>query len=192
MFDRRQVSTDPGGAMTREDRRQRSKEHDALGRFAPASTPPEVRFWLRVDKNGPVPAARPDLGPCWLWCGGFTKPNSTSAGGYGLFSPGGRRHGGKTVLAHRFAYELVHGPLPYREPLDHLCETPACVRPEHVRLASTRENTLRGSTLPARNLAKTHCPRGHPYDTANTYHDTKGRQCRACNRERQRRYYHQR
>ena len=34
-------------------------------------------------------------------------------------------------------------------------------------------------------LAKTHCPQGHPYDQANTYVGPRGdRQCRACGRER--------
>jgi hypothetical protein len=27
----------------------------------------EERFWEKVDKNGPVPAHRPELGPCWVW-----------------------------------------------------------------------------------------------------------------------------
>lgn len=27
----------------------------------------EERFWAKVDKNGPMPEGRPDLGPCWLW-----------------------------------------------------------------------------------------------------------------------------
>ena len=29
---------------------------------------------------------------------------------------------------------------------------------------------------------KTHCPKGHPYDDANTYFDGKSRKCRACHR----------
>ena len=38
------------------------------------------------------------------------------------------------------------------------------------------------------NAGKTHCPQGHPYDEANTYHRAydHSRQCRACNRERAR------
>src|SRR5438477_8325240 len=27
---------------------------------------PVETFWKRVDKNGPVPAHRPELGPCWI------------------------------------------------------------------------------------------------------------------------------
>jgi hypothetical protein len=35
---------------------------------------------------------------------------------------------------------------------------------------------------------RTHCPKGHPYDEANTYVNRQGnRECRACHRERHRR-----
>src|SRR3990167_3008177 len=27
------------------------------------------RFWVKINKSGPPPAARPDLGPCWVWLG---------------------------------------------------------------------------------------------------------------------------
>lgn len=42
------------------------------------------------------------------------------------------------------------------------------------------ENTLRGETLAAANLAKTHCPQGHPYDEANTQWYSGRRYCRGC------------
>ena len=25
------------------------------------------RAWAKVNRNGPVPPGRPDLGPCWVW-----------------------------------------------------------------------------------------------------------------------------
>jgi hypothetical protein len=38
---------------------------------------------------------------------------------------------------------------------------------------------------------RTHCPKGHPYDEANTYVTPRGwRQCRTCNRAHYRAYYH--
>ena len=45
---------------------------------------------------------------------------------------------------------------------------------------------LGGKANGARNLAKTHCPHGHPYDEANTYINlrTGARECRACHRVR--------
>ena len=54
---------------------------------------PEQRFWAKVNKNGPVPAAKPELGPCWAW-----KP--AKAGGYGRFRASPER----LTPAHRFAY----------------------------------------------------------------------------------------
>lgn len=40
----------------------------------------------------------------------------------------------------------------------------------------------RAATLRARAALITHCPRGHPYDAANTYRNKKGKRiCRACN-----------
>ena len=29
----------------------------------------EARFWQKVNKDGPLPAERPELGPCWIWTG---------------------------------------------------------------------------------------------------------------------------
>jgi len=96
------------------------------GRFA-AAVPEAERFWSKVE-----------LGPhCWLWT---DRPNRF---GYGRFSrraaPGVERR----VLAHRFAYELFEGPIPDGLTLDHLCETPACVRPEHLEPVTNAENVRR-------------------------------------------------
>lgn len=27
----------------------------------------EIRFWKKIDRNGPIPAHCPELGPCWIW-----------------------------------------------------------------------------------------------------------------------------
>ncbi len=70
--------------------------------------PEADRFWSKVDKDGPVPAHRPDLGPCWLWTAARTH-------GYGRF---GVTHC-KMVPAHKWAYESVHGPLRPGVELDH-------------------------------------------------------------------------
>lgn len=114
---------------------------------------------------------------CWIWQG---KRNGDYA-----------RYG--RTLVHRYLYEEMVGPIPTRT-LDHFkCDTPLCVNPFHVRPATDRENTLRGDTLAARNLAKMHCPEGHPYDEENTYVDPKGaRHCRTCQRQANRASYHRR
>ena len=53
-------------------------------------------------------------------------------------------------------------------------------------------NEIESDVLPimAHNVRKTHCPQGHPYSGDNLYRRTDGgRDCRACMRERQRRFY---
>jgi hypothetical protein len=122
------------------------------------------RFWARVEQ-GPA---------CWPWAG-FRSPR-----GYGRFTIDGRGH-----QAHRIAYELVVGPIPDGLQLDHLCRNRGCVNPAHLEPVTSRENTLRGDTLPARNVTKTHCPAGHPLDSRKA---DGSRYCLTCNRERDRIY----
>lgn len=92
------------------------------------------RFWLKVNKDGPVPSYRPDLGPCWIW-GGASQDL-----GYGLFFPSRR----SPVGAHRYAYLELIGPIPDGFHLDHLCRVPACVNPSHLEPVTPLENTRRG------------------------------------------------
>ena len=66
---------------------------------------------------------------CLVWQGSI---NST---GYGTFNAGG-----KTVLAHRYAWELENGPIPAGAEIDHTCHTTACCLPAHLRLADRKQN----------------------------------------------------
>ena len=118
------------------------------------------RFWEKVRK----PAT-----PCWIWVGSRTK-------GYGRIKQGGR---GVNLLAHRVAYELTKGPIPEGKELNHLCENSICVNPEHLEVTDRSGNMNYGLRV---NAAKTHCPRGHEYNEANTYltKKRKARECRAC------------
>lgn len=94
---------------------------------------------------------------------------------------------GRDMLAHRFAYELLVGPIPTGLTLDHLCRRPACVNPSHLEPVSLRDNILRGEGPVALGARVTHCPQGHPYDLFNTYIDPSGtRRCRTCHREQRR------
>ncbi len=102
--------------------------------------------------------------------------------GYGRFRVNGRK-----VLAHRYAYELLVGPIPVGLSLDHLCRNPPCVSPAHLEPVTHQENCLRGTSPFADNARKETCTKGHPYDEANTLVDTYGRRvCRVCRREWQR------
>ena len=129
-------------------------------------------------------------GDCIIWTGGSDKY------GYGRF----RLEKGETqVLAHRYSYETVRGPVPQGLELDHLCRNPCCVNPAHLEAVTHRVNVQRGEAgkhLPRlskdRAAEKTHCPHGHEYSKKNTYvRENGGRQCRVCAREANYRKYHE-
>lgn len=131
--------------------------------------PPQVRFWSRIDER--------DDG-CWRWTGSAPNP------GYGRFYVDGRK-----VYAHRFAYEFLIGPIPDGTEIDHLCRNRRCVNPAHLEAVSHAVNIRRSTSPLAAKARQTHCVNGHPFDDANTYIAPNGvRKCRACGRERRRRY----
>jgi hypothetical protein len=114
----------------------------------------EGRFWEKVNRNGPVPAHRPELGPCWLWTG------STNDKGYGKI--GFHRHYVNHILyAHRISYLLAHGVLPDDREICHECDTPPCVRPDHL-FAGTRRDNLVDMVQKGRDN-KTSCWRGEAH-----------------------------
>lgn len=125
----------------------------------------EDRFWARVDKQSGD--------GCWFWLG--AKCNH----GYGNLGVEG-----KSIYAHRFAYELLVSPIPEGLTLDHLCRNRTCVNPAHLEAVDNRTNILRGIGWGAKHARATHCPSEHPYDDANTYLTPNGwRRCRVCARE---------
>lgn len=80
-------------------------------------------FWSKVEKSA----------GCWLWSGS-TYPN-----GYGQF--GVKRAGKATkALAHRISYAFANGAIPGGMQIDHTCHNRACVNPEHLRLATSKQN----------------------------------------------------
>jgi len=142
-------------------------------KFGPHPTPAIIRFWEKVNKNGPIPANNPSLGRCWLWTG-------TTAKGYGAFLGDNQ----KQVTAYGFLWIRKHGPIPRGKELDHLCRNKLCVRDSHVEPVTHRLNLLRGNTFVARQRCQTSCVNGHSLTEENIYRWHGHRLCRMCRRER--------
>jgi hypothetical protein len=137
--------------------------------------------WEKIDKAGPVPAHKPELGPCWLWLG------SKDADGYGIW-----RICGKQWRVARFIYEMEKAPIPNDFVLNYLCDNPTCVNPDHLEPVTCRENSLRGNSIQASNARKTDCKRGHSLSGDNLQPEAlmRGvRLCVACSKLRARAHY---
>ena len=82
--------------------------------------PLEEKFWLHVEKTE----------ACWRWNG------ATDRAGYGQLGIDG-----KTRRAHRVSWELHYGPIPGGQWVLHRCDTPPCVRPDHLFLGTSEDNS---------------------------------------------------
>jgi hypothetical protein len=83
------------------------------------------RFWSYVIKTD----------GCWGWKAALNKD------GYGRFSSAQTATSPKRNLsAHRYAWELAHGPIPEGMEVLHHCDTPPCTRDEHLFLGTKLDN----------------------------------------------------
>lgn len=84
----------------------------------PAATVEEA-FWSSVEKTD----------DCWLWVAAKNEH------GYGILSA----RNGKNHKAHRYSLYLQNGRFP-EGVVDHICGSPSCVRPDHLREVTHKEN----------------------------------------------------
>jgi len=121
---------------------------------------------------------------CREWMG------ATNPKGYGNI-----RVEGKTLLTHRVAWTLKHGPIPPGIKVLHHCDNPPCGQTEptegypdgHLLLGTYEENMAdmvsKGRASNGRAL-KPQCFREHDYTPENTHIRSNGtRQCKTCGRE---------
>ena len=118
---------------------------------------------------------------CWNWIGTVNKSKHM---GYGVFWLNN-----KSVAAHRVAYKIYIGDIPYDLQVDHLCRNRLCVNPDHLEAVTAKVNILRGNGLAAVNAKKTHCINGHEFTPENSMPRPGGKDCRECKRKRYRNWY---
>ena len=124
-------------------------------------------FWTRVNKTD----------SCWLWL------PKKERNGYGRVRVNNKRLG-----VHVVSYLLTGKNIPNGMVIDHLCRVRHCVNPQHLEVVTRGENVLRGNGVTAQHAKQTHCKRGHPFNNANTLRIKNGRDCKSCNRIRQKEY----
>ena len=122
----------------------------------------------------PAPV-RDEASRCLRWQG----PHHSQ--GYGLLSG--------NEYAHRVAWEREVGPIPDGDQIDHVkargCVYRDCVAVEHLEPVTQAENLRRIPRIEAQ-MARTECPKKHPYEGHNLIIRRGKRECRTCVYERNR------
>ena len=83
----------------------------------------EERLWHRVEKTP----------TCWLW---LDRPNADGYGAIRITHEGRCR----SMQIHRVFYTLEFGLFPDDQVIRHRCDTPACIRPDHLIAGNHADN----------------------------------------------------
>jgi hypothetical protein len=119
----------------------------------------------------------PETG-CWNWTG--------------CLGAGTRRAMYNRTYAYRISYEVFVGPIPGGLQINHHCDNPACVNPEHIYAGTRSQNSIDMYSRGRHDnglASRTHCKNGHEFTEENTRYAPDRRACRACARERARERY---
>lgn len=117
---------------------------------------------------------------------------TTDRRGYGVTSVTIAKGKYVQIKAHRFAWEMEHGPIPSGLSVLHICDNPKCINVDHLRVGTRTDNQKdmqRKGRARNKFMDATHCIHGHEFDEVNTYVYTttrggRGRQCKTCARRR--------
>lgn len=109
-----------------------SRHGDPLGGGATLYKTTEESFAARTSWNG----------DCLEWTG------ARNANGYGIIYFGGR-----TRLAHRYAWIDAFGEIPEGMPIDHTCGNPACCNVKHLRVVTVKQNMENRIKVPVNNTS---------------------------------------
>jgi HNH endonuclease len=101
-------------------------------RVLPAVLPAETQRRELIRQRFATRIRVDDPAGCWIWSG-----TRQTADGYG-----GIRIAGTVWLAHRLSWTLSRGPIPEGLSVLHRCDTPPCIRPEHLFLGTQADNML--------------------------------------------------
>ena len=137
----------------------------------PADTPLLDRLLARTDR----------VGDCLVWNGPSADPDGR----------GSVRWQGRADRAHRVVWEISHGAIPKGLVVRHTCDVAACLNVEHMLLGTQADN-MRDKQDRGRGLWGV-CRNGlHPLTGENVYilpSNPGYRECRACRKMRNHRYY---
>ena len=98
--------------------------------------------------------------------------------------------GGKSMRAHRVVWMQTFGHTDLY--IMHSCDTPSCINIEHLSAGTQQDNMddkVSKGRYWSKNMGKTECKRGHPFDEVNTKIRSNGyRRCLKCSKEESRKY----
>ncbi len=146
------------------------------------------RFEKKVNKQGPLPVGKEELGHCWQWTAFKDKA------GYGRLHGNGRKS--PVLYAHTISFQHYRMKVPDGTELDHLCRNRGCCNPWHLEAVTHAVNFARGNAPTAILHRSGACKRGHPQGVGLSYYNGDGNiayciKCRIERRETEREFLDQ-